>query len=191
MKVIESKCFDKIIMTFILLNSIAMALNDYQNDNYCAFINNTPSCYFENQSSFNQVLNILGSIFLCIFTIEACLKIFALGAFCGQKTYFKSAWNVLDFIIVVSGVIEFVMERYKLEGVNMRALRILRILRPLKAMKTLPNLRKQVTALLYSVLGLVNVAIFLAFIFFLFGVMGLQWFVGSQHYACRTAEIPT
>jgi hypothetical protein len=134
---------------------------------------------------------LLGLIFLWIFTFEAIIKIFALGAVCGHKTYFRNAWNILDFIIVVSGIIEVIMVQYKSQGVNMRALRILRILRPLKAMKTLPNLRKQITALLMSVLGLVNVAIFLAFIFFLFGVIGLQWFVGAFHYACRTQEIPT
>jgi hypothetical protein len=72
----------------------------------------------------------------------------------------------------------------------MRSLRILRILRPLKAMKTLPSLRKQVSALLLSVLGLINVIVFLLFIFFLFSVVGLQWFVGSYHFACRTSEIP-
>jgi hypothetical protein len=54
-----------------------------------------------------------GSVFLFIFTLEALLKIFALGAFCGYKTYFKNAWNILDFIIVTAGITEFVLEQCK------------------------------------------------------------------------------
>ena len=118
-------------------------------------------------------MNVFGSVFLWIFILEACLKIFSMGAVCGYKSYFKSAWNILDFIIVLAGLIEFILERYHLQGVNMRVLRVLRILRPLKAMKTLPSLRKQVSALLMSVLGLVNVLVFLLFIFFLFSIIGL------------------
>ena len=55
----------------------------------------------------------------------------------------------------------------------MRALRTLRILRPLKAMKTVPSLRKQIDALIDSVKGLVNVLVFLGFIFMIFSVVGL------------------
>ena len=54
----------------------------------------------------------------------------------------------------------------------------------------MPILRKQVTALLKSVMGLVNVTVFLLFIFVLFGIMGLQWFSGSIFYACRTTSEP-
>jgi hypothetical protein len=45
-----------------------------------------------------------------IFTIEASLKIFALGCIRGKETYFKKGWNVLDFIIVICGLAEFILE---------------------------------------------------------------------------------
>jgi hypothetical protein len=57
----------------------------------------------------------------------------------------------------------------------------------------MPSLRKQVTALVYSVKGILNVALFLIFIIFLFSVVGLQWFSGAMHYSCRetlTAPLP-
>ena len=97
---------------------------------------------------------------------------------------------MLDFVIVLGGCLEFVLEEAKLPGVNMRALRTLRILRPLKAMKTIPSLRMQVSALIRSVYGLFNVIAFLCAIFLLFGVVGLQWFHGSMHYACRVGQSP-
>ena len=58
------------------------------------------------------MLNVIGTAFLWVFTVESFLKIFALGAFKGYKTYFKQPWNVLDFIIVISGLVEFILERY-------------------------------------------------------------------------------
>jgi len=104
------------------------------------------------------------------------MKIVALGFCSGNRAYLKSSWNVIDFLIVLASVVEFLLEELRLPGVNLRPLRTLRILRPLKAMKAVPSLRKQVQALLKSVIGLCNVAIFLIFIISLFSIFGLQWF---------------
>ena len=77
-----------------------------------------------------------------MFTIEALMKIVALGFIMGETTYLKFAWNVMDFVIVISGLTEIVGYYTHYEGFNMRILRLLRILRPMKAMKTIPSLRK-------------------------------------------------
>jgi hypothetical protein len=87
-----------------------MALNDYESDNRCAFELQTTSCFYEDKSRFNQILSIIGTVFVMIFTLEAMLKIFALGFICGENTYLKNNWNRLDFIIVVAGIIEFALE---------------------------------------------------------------------------------
>jgi voltage-dependent calcium channel L type alpha-1S len=42
--------------------------------------------------------------------MEAGLKIFALGFIVGQETYLKNGWNVVDFIIVFFGLLEFILE---------------------------------------------------------------------------------
>jgi voltage-dependent calcium channel T type alpha-1G len=55
----------------------------------------------------------MGFVFSVVFTIEAGIKIFALGFVCGRKTYLKSYWNVLDFIIVIAGIIEIVMQWFE------------------------------------------------------------------------------
>jgi len=56
-------------------------------------------------------------------------------------------------------------------------------------MKTIPSLRKQVDTLLMALRGLANVLIFLSFVFMVFSIVGLQWFSGSTHYACRVGPL--
>lgn len=149
-------------MLCIAANSVAMACTDYSGKN----------------EQLNSRLDIAGLTFSVIFTIEALLKIIAMGFVMSKKSYLRSPWNILDFVIVLAGVVEVLFE-YVFSfatALNLKSLRTLRVLRPLKGAKTIPSLRKQVSALLESVLGLVNVLVFLLFIFVLFGIMGLQWF---------------
>ncbi len=41
--------------------------------------------------------------FLGIFTVEAALKIIALGFVLHRGSYLRNAWNIMDFIVVVTG----------------------------------------------------------------------------------------
>ena len=41
--------------------------------------------------------------FLIIFSVEALLKIVALGFVLNKGSYLRSIWNNLDFIVVVTG----------------------------------------------------------------------------------------
>ena len=169
----EWKWFDNLVMVFIILNSICMANYDY----------------IDEEALLNTTLNAIFNIFSLIFTLEAVIKIIALGFVMGKNTYLKDPWNVIDFLIVVTALLDF-FQGFIGGVVSLKSLRVLRILRPLKGIKTMPILRKQVTALLRSVMGLVNVSVFLLFTFTLFGIMGLQWFSGSIYYACRTTPEP-
>lgn len=169
----EWRWFDNAIMVFILLNSIGMANYDYIND----------------EAILNRYLDAIFNVFSLVFTLEAIIKIIALGFVFGKNTYLRDPWNVIDFLIVVTGVFDL-LEGIVGGAVSLKSLRVLRILRPLKGIKTMPILRKQVAALLRSVMGLVNVSVFLLFIFILFGIMGLQWFSGAIFYACRTTPEP-
>ena len=78
-------------MVFIILNSIGMANYDY----------------IDEDAIRNQYLDTLFNIFSFIFTLEAVIKIIALG-FCSVKTsYMRDPWNVLDFFIVTAALLEF------------------------------------------------------------------------------------
>ena len=96
-----------------------MALNDYKDK--------------ENLQKWNQNLNKLSNVFTWLFLAESILKILAQGIL----TYLRDAWNVIDFIIAVSGVIEF----FAVSQTSIKALRILRVVRPLKSINAVPSMR--------------------------------------------------
>jgi hypothetical protein len=115
-----------------------------------------------------------------IFAIECLLKIIAYGFIHGSYTYLRSGWNILDFIIVLSSI----------AGNQFKLIRLIRVLRPLRTIKRIPTLRMHTNALIESFRGVVNVAIFVGFIIYLYGVIGVQLFSGVLYYTCRTTPEP-
>lgn len=88
--------FDRTILLLVLASSVALALD---------------SPVLEQQGPMKQALVILDYIFVAAFVVEALVKIVAMGlAFNGRSSYLRSAWNVLDFIIALLGVITVVLE---------------------------------------------------------------------------------
>jgi hypothetical protein len=61
-------------------------------------------------SRYNQILYYIGVSFILLFTIEAVIKITALGFLFGNQTYLKSGWNIIDFIMVLTGILEVILE---------------------------------------------------------------------------------
>ena len=114
------------------------------------------------------------------------MKIYAFGFINGYKTYLRSWWNVLDFVIVCS----FILESIQLSDLNMRGVRTFRILRPLKVAQFIPSLKQQVNVLIKSINGLINVVCFLAFFFLLFSIAGVRFFSNSMNYTCRVGTPP-
>ena len=43
------------------------------------------------------------SYFLAIFCVEMCLKIVALGFVLHPGSYLRNVWNIMDFVVVVTG----------------------------------------------------------------------------------------
>lgn len=51
----------------------------------------------------NIALNYAGIVFTLIFLLEALIKIISMGFFLHKHAYIRDTWNVIDFIIVVTG----------------------------------------------------------------------------------------
>ena len=51
-----------------------------------------------------SVLDAFNLFFTCVFIIEAILKLIAYGG-----SYFRTAWNKFDFIIVISSIIDILI----------------------------------------------------------------------------------
>jgi hypothetical protein len=79
--------FDTTFSILILLNTVALALDNPLNDP---------------ESSLMEVLNILEYIFNLLFFLEAMILILSKGLlFNGPNSYLKDMWNILDFIVVI------------------------------------------------------------------------------------------
>ncbi len=75
---------------------------------------------------------------MVIFTTEASFKILALGLVLHKNSYLRSVWNIMDFIVVVTGFITLFIST---DGTNfdLRTLRAIRVLRPLKLVSGIPS----------------------------------------------------
>ena len=70
-------------MLIIFLNMIVMAVDHYNESAYIA-----------------EILDIMNIVFTAVFTLEAVIKLVGL-----RWHYFRQAWNVFDFIIVVLSIV--------------------------------------------------------------------------------------
>ena len=112
------------------------------------------------------ILRAIEQIVLVIFVIEILLKLFAHG-----PRFFRSGWNVFDFIIVGIALVPasgpFAI---------LRALRILRVLRLLTKIK---RLRMIIESLLAALPSIGWIVFLLGMVFYIFGVMGTQLFASA------------
>lgn len=140
---IESDKIQTIIVSIIVFNAIMLGL---QTSNYL-------------ESNFGQVFDVLDIIIPALFLIELAIKLYAF-----DYKFFKSNWNIFDFIIVVICLLP--------ESGPLRVLRTLRILRVLRLIRKLPRLRMLVEAVLDSLPSLNWVSLLLLLVFYIYGLIG-------------------
>ncbi|KAJ8001332.1 hypothetical protein DPEC_G00168440 [Dallia pectoralis] len=108
------------------------------------------------------------------------VKMVALGVL-GQKGYLGDTWNRLDFFIVIVGMLEYSLDGH---NVSLSAIRTVRVLRPLRAINRVPSMRILVTLLLDTLPMLGNVLALCFFVFFIFGIVGVQLWAGLLRNRC-------
>lgn len=176
--------FDRLVLLLILLNSIVLALVDW------SVIDEDPSSEDVGEpiaegSWRNTLFYETEIIFTIMFALEFVLKATAQGFILGRGAYLRDAWNVLDFLVVVTSLMT------SIPGMpTTSAVRAFRVLRPLRTISALPGLQHLVVSLLRSVPQLVGVVVLLLFIFIVFGIFGVQIFAGKQHSRCRLTPYP-
>jgi voltage-gated sodium channel len=105
----------------------------------------------------------LDSLCLAIFLLEIALKLYAHGL-----RFFKSGWNIFDFVIVGIALVPAT------QGFSvLRALRILRVLRVISAT---PRLRRVVEGFITALPGMGSVFLLMALIFYIGAVMATKLF---------------
>lgn len=121
---------------------------------------------------------------LCIYTIECCVKIFALGFAFNKKAYLRDWWNILDITIVVTSW----LEKGNNGGVKLTALRAMRVLRALKSVNSIKGLKILITALMRSFKPLMSSFAVFFFFIFLFAIGGLQMWMGILRRSCMNEQ---
>ncbi len=159
------KVFDAAILFLIAFNSILLGPMDY-----------TPG---GEDNFFNKMADQLESPFLAIFTIEAVIRILADGLILGKKCYLADAWNWLDFIVVVTGLLSLVVSSGSVSG-----LRTFRLFRPLKSLSSMKNMKVLIQTLLSSISQLGGVFGLAIFFFMIFAILGVSLWSGNAHYRC-------
>jgi hypothetical protein len=130
--IMTSKHFERFVIFLILLNSLFLGINDYTD--------------FDNDKITNKILSTSEPIFTTLFTLEAIIKIVGMGFFIGSGSYLREAWNWLDFIVVITSLLNFIPSMK-----NVSVLRTFRLFRPLRSLTTLSNMRILIGTLLSSV----------------------------------------
>ncbi|XP_041093888.1 voltage-dependent T-type calcium channel subunit alpha-1I [Polyodon spathula] len=127
-----------------------------------------------------QILQAFDAFIYIFFAVEMVVKMLALGIF-GKKCYLGDTWNRLDFFIVMAGMVEYSLD---LQNINLSAIRTVRVLRPLKAINRVPSMRILVNLLLDTLPMLGNVLLLCFFVFFIFGIIGVQLWAGLLRNRC-------
>ncbi len=103
------------------------------------------------------------------------LKIIAEGFYIGKNAYLKNGWNIIDFLLVIISIIDFIITLLsKSSNKILRMLRILRTLRPLRIINKDPGLKLVVTTLLSSLRPIGNIILISCAFFFIFAILGIQ-----------------
>ena len=188
-KVIYHKYFEYFIIGVILISSIILAVDGpaYSKD-APVYDKDLPNL----QDKLKTVMDIMDTVFLFFFVFEAMLKVIVRGFIAHEGAYLRSAWNVLDFIIVIVGLIAFGIEYSdgsSRDLMAVRALRTFRALRPLRMASRAQGMKVVVNALFSAIPGITNVAFVCLLFYVIFGILGLNLFMGKMYYCGDASNI--
>ena len=166
-RIVESKPFDPFILLTILANCSTMAWEsplDPEGTDKAAFID---KCEW---------------VFLFIFTFELLTKVLAYGFLMHKGAYLTDPWCQLDFVVVTLAWLPIIFPSFG----NYSVLRAFRALRPLRALKRVPCMPVLIQWILSVMPKFGNVFMLCAFVFLVFGIVGMELFKGVLHYRCAS-----
>ncbi|KAI4904506.1 hypothetical protein NFI96_011555, partial [Prochilodus magdalenae] len=156
---INSTGFEYIMFVLILLNTVTLAVQHY-----------------EQSKLFSYVMDILNMVFTGLFTVEMIVKLLALRL----RHYFVDAWNSFDALIVVGSVVDIVVTEFSSSEdssrVSITFFRLFRVMRLVKLLSKGEGIRTLLWTFVKSLQALPYVALLIAMIFFIYAVIGMQTF---------------
>uniref|UniRef100_A0A672NEA8 Voltage-dependent P/Q-type calcium channel subunit alpha-1A n=1 Tax=Sinocyclocheilus grahami TaxID=75366 RepID=A0A672NEA8_SINGR len=117
--------------------------------------------------------------FIGIFCFESGIKILALGFAFHKGSYLRNGWNVMDFVVVLTGILSTVGSDF-----DLRTLRAVRVLRPLKLVSGIPSLQVVLKSIMKAMIPLLQIGLLLFFAILMFAIIGLEFYMGKFHTTC-------
>ena len=146
-RIVGSTLFDSVVIAVILANAVVLGLQTY------------PDVVAEH----GEMLDLLNGIFLGIFVVELLLRIGSYGR--RPQDFFRSGWNVFDFVVVGAAFLPVVRESSTL-------LRLARLLRVVRIVRLLPDLRVLLQGVVRSLPPLFSMTMLVTLLLFVYGMIG-------------------
>ncbi|XP_035277462.1 voltage-dependent R-type calcium channel subunit alpha-1E-like [Anguilla anguilla] len=172
-KIIEWPPFEYMILATIIANCVVLALEQH-----------LPG---EDKTPLAKRLEKTEPYFIGIFCFEAGIKLVALGFVFHKGSYLRNGWNVMDFIVVLSGILATAGAHMNIP-VDLRTLRAVRVLRPLKLVSGIPSLQIVLKSIMKAMVPLLQIGLLLFFAILMFAIIGLEFYSGKLNHTCQPAS---
>lgn len=173
--VATSDYFDKLIMFFIIFNTLVLAMEHTEEAEVDGILQAV-----EMSQSQQDALTGLNYLFIVVFTIEVVVKLPGLGA----RAYFKDSFNCFDIFIVIMSYVELAFA----DNSSLSALRTFRLARVFKLAKNWKSLRDLINTIIATLPAMSYLSVLQALFMFIASVAGMMFFGGKFKVAVMDEE---
>jgi voltage-gated sodium channel len=153
-RIVTARWFDPLILAVVFVNAATLGLETY--DSVAA--------------TAGDELHVLNDLTLVVFCVELVLRFGAAGF--DPRRFFRSGWNVLDFVVIAASFAPGVRQ-------NAMLLRLVRLARIVRAVRLLPDLRVLTVAVGRSIPGVASLAVITLLLVYVYGMVG--WVIFNDH----------
>jgi len=178
-KIVESKKFEYFILLTIAANCVVLMLEEPLPNG--------------DTTDRNKQLEESEKYFVIIYCIEAATKIIANGFLLHKDAYLRNGWNILDFVVVVVGLVGMISDldipedgdsNSIKESESLKVLRAVRVLRPLKIVSGIPSLQVVMKSIARAMIPLLQILFLILFVIVIYAIVGLELLRGKFHFTC-------
>jgi len=153
-RVVDSSWFDPLMLSIIAVNAVTLGLETYDSID----------------AAIGHWLHLANGVILGLFVVELLLRMAAYAD--RPRDFFRSGWNVFDFVVIGASFVPGVRE-------NATLLRLVRLLRIVRAVRLLPDLRVLTVAVGRSIPGVASLAAITLLLVYVYGMIG--WVIFHDH----------
>jgi voltage-gated sodium channel len=161
-RIVNSRWFDPVMLAVIFVNAVTLGLETYD----------------AIAREIGDQLHTANDVILGLFVVELLLRFGAAGF--DPRRFFRSGWNVFDFVVIGASFLPGLRE-------NATLLRLVRLLRIVRAVRLLPDLRVLTVAVGRSVPGVASLAVITLLLVYVYGMVG--WVIFNEHDPANFANV--